>query len=262
LTPDLKFKFSLGGHKTTEQTKVLSESDVYFASTGAESLSNLPPCSTQWYSAFKIPDSDSGKSGMGMGVNPRIGGHRPRFVRGQVWTGTGRPSRFGRNRGRSPVPDSHRGVRALPPIPGKSGVGVGVGPRFPANRGRGPQTPIPGKSGMGTGIGIGGSVPCTELVPSSLLWLAKPLFRKSRTTNSESQTRKSPACSPVGPDSRFPAESGNGPFPDSRFPIPDSRFPIPDSRFPANRSESGVGNFLESIFIDQATLNGTRPNSP
>ena len=53
-----------------------------------------------------------------------------------------------------------------PPIPGKSGVVVGarVDPRSPANRGcqwdphRDPPA-IPGKSGMGMGMGIGGSVP-------------------------------------------------------------------------------------------------------
>ncbi len=51
------------------------------------------------------------------------------------------------------------------PIPGKSGMGMGMDPR----------SPIPGKSGMGMGMGIGGSVPCLgDLTVMAPDWTARP----------------------------------------------------------------------------------------
>ena len=61
------------------------------------------------------------------------------------------------------IPDSGKsdgdGGGDGPPIPGKSGMAVGMDPPIPGKSGMEPPSPIPGKSGMAVGMGIGGSVP-------------------------------------------------------------------------------------------------------
>ncbi len=86
------------------------------------------------------------------------------------------------------TPDLNRGW-GWTPDSGKSGVGVGVDPRSPANRGWDPHPPaIPGKSGMGVGVGIGGSVPCARCRGDSHRHQPRPerLFTRSQVSTERS----------------------------------------------------------------------------
>ncbi len=111
-------------------------------------------------------------------------------------------------------------VLSLIPDSGKSGMGMGMPPWTPHPRqigdrgwgwapdprqiGDGTPIPIPGQIGDGDGDGDRG-------------------FRALTRSKSESETNGSRADQEIpgpanrDPDSRFPAQSGNGGFPDSRF---------------------------------------------